>query len=33
MTPHVVPCVEGPDFLHHLISDRPDFLQVVFEHR
>lgn len=31
MITHVVPFDEGADFLTHLVNDRPDFLQVVFE--
>lgn len=31
MITHVVPFDEAPGFLHHLITDRPEFLQIVFE--
>ena len=31
MVTHVIPYAEAPDFLRHLIADRPDFLQVVFD--
>ena len=30
MITHVVPYDDAPDFLRHLVTDRPDFLQVVF---
>ena len=33
MITDVVPYDDAPAFLRHLIRDRPDFLQVVFEHR
>ncbi len=32
MISHVVPYDDAPGFLRHLVADRPDFLQVVFEH-
>ena len=32
MITHVVPYDEAPGFLRHLLADRPEFLQVVFEH-
>ncbi|WP_313138154.1 zinc-dependent alcohol dehydrogenase [Paracoccus jeotgali] len=31
MITHVVPFDDAPDFLRHLVADRPDFLQIVFE--
>ena len=31
MITHVVPFDEGPAFLEHLVADRPEFLQIVFE--
>ena len=31
MITHVVPFDDAPGFLHHLITDRPEFLQIVFE--
>ena len=31
MITHIVPIDEAPSFLSHLISDRPEFLQIVFE--
>ena len=31
MVTQVVPFDEAPGFLHHLITDRPEFLQIVFE--
>jgi len=33
MITHVVPYDDAPGFLRHLLTDRPDFLQVVFEHK
>jgi predicted dehydrogenase/glycosyltransferase involved in cell wall biosynthesis/NADPH:quinone reductase-like Zn-dependent oxidoreductase len=32
MITHVVPFTEGPEFLTHLIDERPEFLQIVFSH-
>ncbi|WP_205949782.1 zinc-dependent alcohol dehydrogenase [Paracoccus contaminans] len=32
MITHVVPYDEAPAFLRHLVRDRPEFLQVVFQH-
>lgn len=32
MITHVVPFDDAPDFLRHLVRDRPDFLQIVLEH-
>ncbi|WP_206362021.1 zinc-dependent alcohol dehydrogenase [Sphingomonas montana] len=28
---HVVPIDEAPGFMHHLVTDRPEFLQIVFQ--
>lgn len=32
MITHVVPYDDAPEFLRHLVRDRPDFLQIVLEH-
>jgi threonine dehydrogenase-like Zn-dependent dehydrogenase len=32
MLTHVVPFGDAPDFLRHLVRDRPEFLQIVLEH-
>ena len=32
MITHVIPYGDAPGFLRHLVQDRPDFLQIVFEH-
>ena len=32
MITHVVPYDEAPGFLRHLVAERPEFLQIVFEH-
>ncbi|WP_435168867.1 zinc-dependent alcohol dehydrogenase [Falsirhodobacter sp. 1013] len=32
MITHVVPYDDAPDFLRHLVRDRPEFLQIVLEH-
>ncbi|MDH2325822.1 zinc-binding alcohol dehydrogenase [Cereibacter sp. SYSU M97828] len=33
MITHVVPFGDAPDFLRHLVRDRPEFLQIVLEHK
>ena len=30
---HVVPIGEAPDFLRHLVAERPEFLQIVFDYQ